>query len=140
MEYKKTGNSIVIRIDSGEHILKTILSVLDREKLYSGVVTGIGSVSSATLRFFDTRTKTYVDREFTGLFEIVSLTGNVSLMDRKAYLHCHACLGDKDYKAIAGHLLEAVVGATCEIVIIQADAKIERKFDDKVGLNLFDFG
>ena len=139
MEYKKTVNSLVIRIDSGEPILKTILSILKREKIYAGVITGIGSVSSATLRFFDTRTKTYVDREFTGLFEIVSLTGNISMMDDKAYLHCHACLGDKDYKAIAGHLLEAVVGATCEIVIIQVDVKIGRKFDEKVGLNLFEF-
>ena len=42
-------------------------------------------------------------------------------------------------EAIAGHLKEGVVGATVEIVVVQLDSEINRKYDEKIGLNLMYF-
>ena len=41
-------------------------------------------------------------------------------------------------KAIAGHLKEGRIAATCEIVLVKLDVDIKRKYDDVIGLNLLD--
>ncbi len=41
-------------------------------------------------------------------------------------------------KAIAGHLKEGRISATCEIVLVKLNATINRKHDDFIGLNLLD--
>lgn len=38
-----------------------------------------------------------------------------------------------------GHLNEATVSATCEMVIQIIDGKVDRYFDEEIGLNLFRF-
>ena len=60
-------------------------------------------------------------------------------MNNEAYLHCHITLSDVEMETIAGHLKEGVVGATVEIVVVQLDSEINRKYDEKIGLNLMDF-
>ena len=45
----------------------------------------------------------------------------------------------EEMETIAGHLKEGVVGATVEIVVVQLDSEINRKYDEKIGLNLMDF-
>lgn len=41
-------------------------------------------------------------------------------------------------KAIAGHLKEGKIAATCEIILVKLNASIERKHDKFIGLNLLD--
>ena len=47
--------------------------------------------------------------------------------------------GDKDGHVFGGHLSMAYVSATAEIEIQISDGVIDRKYDKKIGLNLFDF-
>jgi len=66
------------------------------------------------------------------------MTGNITTMEDEVYLHCHITLGDQKMRAIAGHLVEGTIAATCEIVLISLDGKINRKHDEFTGLNLLD--
>ena len=47
--------------------------------------------------------------------------------------------GDVKGQVFGGHLTRAVVSATCEMIVEVSDGIIERKFNDEVGLNLFEF-
>lgn len=42
-------------------------------------------------------------------------------------------------QVFGGHLNRAVVSATCEMVVTVIDGKIDRYYDEDVGLNLFKF-
>ena len=45
----------------------------------------------------------------------------------------------KDGSVVGGHLNSATVSATCEMFITVLDGTVERRRDDEVGLNLFEF-
>ena len=136
MQSKKLKNKYIIRIDKGEEIVETLTQFCKDNNIKLGSIQGIGATNKATIGFFETKTKEYHSKEFTGDFEIVSLVGNVSTMDGETYLHLHINISDKEHKSFGGHLNSAVVSATCEIFIDLADGEVDREFDEEIGLNL----
>lgn len=42
-------------------------------------------------------------------------------------------------QVFGGHLNRTIVSATCEMVINIIDGKVDRYFDEEIGLNLFKF-
>jgi predicted DNA-binding protein with PD1-like motif len=139
MECRQFGSKLVVRIDKGEEILTVIRSLYQSHGIKLASISGIGAVSRANIGIFIQDTKEYRTKELTGSMEIVSMAGNISEMDGKCYIHCHITLTDENYQAWGGHLNEAVVGPTCEMVIDIIDGQVDRKFNETVGLNLIKF-
>ena len=83
--------------------------------------------------------KRYVKNEFKGYFEIVSLTGTVNTKGGKHYSHLHISAGDESGRVFGGHLNEAHISATAEVVIRMINGEVDRFYDDTTGLNLFKF-
>ena len=96
-------------------------------------------IKSITLGCFNPETKAYFDKTIPGYMELTSLVGNISRKDNLPYIHLHANASDEDLNVIGGHLVEAIISATCEICVAEANGKINRKFSDEIGLNIFDF-
>lgn len=46
---------------------------------------------------------------------------------------------DAEAHVFGGHLVDATISATCEMVIRVLDGTVDRYFDEEVGLNLFKF-
>ena len=92
-----------------------------------------------TVGVFHTAEKQYHANHFSGDLEIVSLTGSVTRKDGGFYAHLHMSAGGADGAVVGGHLNRAVVSATCEMFITVLDGEVGRRFDETVGLNLFDF-
>lgn len=139
MEYKRFGNDLIARIDSGEEILEQVREIAQREQIALASVNALGAVSSFTVGVFDTKEKRYMANDFRGNFEIVSLTGTISTMDDKFYCHLHMSAGNEKGEVFGGHLNSAIVSATCEMVMHMIDGRVDRRFHETVGLNLFDF-
>lgn len=49
------------------------------------------------------------------------------------------CAADQEGHAFGGHLNEAVISATCELVVTCLPGETNRVFSDEVGLNLISF-
>lgn len=139
MEYKADSRAVVLRLDKGEELLACLKKVCEDEGILLGVIQGLGAVSKVTIGLFDTQEKKYYSNTLEGDFEIVSLTGNISTMKEECYLHCHAAVAGKDGKTYGGHLNEAWVSATAEIVIQRLAGQVDRVYSEEIGLNLIQF-
>ena len=70
---------------------------------------------------------------------MVSLTGTINTKDGEFYTHLHMSTADVNANVFGGHLVDATVSATSEMVIRILDGRVDRYFDEEVGLNLFKF-
>ena len=139
MEYRRWGDTLLVRIDRGEEILEQMKRVALEEKITLASVRALGAVNDFTVGVFKTSEKTYYANRFTGDYEIVSLTGTISTMNGEYYAHIHMSAGDEKGDVFGGHLNAAVVSATCEMVIEVIDGEAGRVFSDEIGLNLIAF-
>ena len=139
MEYRKFGSTIFARIDRGEEILEKLKEISVKENIKLAHVSALGATNDFTVGVFNVDEKKYYANSFSGNFEIVSLTGTVTTMDGEFYAHLHMSAGNDKGKVFGGHLNRARISATCEMVITVTDGMVERKFNEDVGLNLFDF-
>ena len=139
MEYGRFGSDIVARMDKGEEILAQIKEIALKESIKLASVTALGATNDFTVGVYKIDEKKYYANTFQGSFEIVSLTGTINTMDGEFYTHIHMSAGNDKGEVFGGHLNRAVVSATCEMVIRLIDGKIDRKYDDVTGLNLFHF-
>lgn len=139
MIYKRFNNTLIIRAEKDEDIIEVLKEIIEKENITLGTVNGIGAVKQIELGLFNTLDKIYSKKEFRGDFEIVSLCGNISTMEDKPYLHLHMAIADNKQYTFGGHMTKAIVSATAELTVNIIDGKIDRYFDEEVGLNLMKF-
>lgn len=136
MEYKQFGNKYFIRINPNQPIVSTLKEFCKARKITLGTISGLGSLKSVTLGFFDPKTKKYQEKTFEDFLEMASLTGNITMKDGEPVLHLHTVVAGDNYKALAGHMAEAQVSLTAEIIIETVKGRIEKEYDATTGLNL----
>lgn len=138
MRYFVFGPTYIIRLDDGENIIESLRSLCEQDKITAGFLNGLGAVREAELGWFDREAKDYRTVHIQEPCEIVSLTGNVSVLDGQPFLHCHIALADGAFGVRGGHLREAVVSATCEITLTRFFDEIGRRRDEATGVYLLD--
>ena len=139
MEYRRFENTIVMRIDKGEEILEKVKEVAMRENIKLASISALGATNDFTVGVFKTEEKKYYSNNFNGDFEIVSFTCTINTMNGEFYSHLHMSAGDSEGKVFGGHLNRAVISATCEMVINIIEGRVDRIFNEEIGLNLFTF-
>lgn len=144
MDYKKENDAIYIRIDKGEEVCQAITAVCQKEHIGGGAYQGIGACDQVTLSTYLPQRQAFVDHSLSGMLEMISLMGNVSSDERgKPFLHAHAVFSylkdDGGIAVAAGHLKEARIGYTGEIVLRPAEARIDRAFDEGAGIDVWHF-
>ena len=138
MKYFVRGATYVIRLDEGDKVVESLKSLCERDNIGAGVLNGLGAVSEAELGWFDPEARAYRTTHITEPCEIVSLHGNVTRLDGQPFLHCHIALGDREFRVRGGHLREAIVSATAEIVLTRFSDEVGRKKEGPDGLYLLD--
>ena len=139
MEYKMTDREILIRLDEGDEVVSSLKDLCRKESIHSAFVSGIGAARKAEIAHYDTKEKKYNVKRFEGMLEIVSLNGNMAMLDGEPAAHLHVCISRHDYSTLSGHLMSAEVSPQCEIFMLPYKAKVTRKHDEKTGLNLQTF-
>ena len=139
MEYRKFGDTYIVRLDRDEEVLAQLKVFAEQEGVKLASITGLGAVKDFTVGVFDPNAKVYQSNRFQGVYEIVSLVGTINTMDDAFYCHVHMCAADQQGRAFGGHLNEAVISATCELTVTCLPGRTDRVFSDEVGLNLISF-
>lgn len=139
MEYRKFKDTLLVRIDRGEEILAKVREIAEQEQIRLASVEAIGAADDFTVGVYDLSEKRYIPNHYQGAYEIVSLMGTIGTKDGAPYLHLHMSASDKTGCVVGGHLTEARVGLTCEMVIREIEGTLDRVCDDALGINLWKF-
>jgi uncharacterized protein len=129
----------VIVLKAGEEALVCLEQFALQEQVSAAQFTAIGAFSRAVLGYFDWEKKRYLRNPAEEQVEAASLIGDVALgKDDEPALHIHAVLGRRSGDAAAGHLLEATVRPTLEIVLTESPAHLRKRHDPESGLLLIE--
>jgi predicted DNA-binding protein with PD1-like motif len=123
---------------TGQEVMKGLLAFAKKHDLVAGHVTGIGALSGAVIGYFDPEKNAYLRHEENGHAELLSLIGNLALNDNEPFFHIHAAMGLRDGAARGGHLFEARVRPTVELVLTTSPRPLRREIDHDTGLPLLD--
>lgn len=128
MHIKKEGKKIFVVHDIGEELISSLAQLAKDENIQSAAISGIGALGDVVLGYYDLVEKNeYLQQEFPGSWEVISLIGNITWFNNEPVVHVHVCLGGKDYIPRAGHLFKGTVTVTTEIVLDVLETKIERQ-------------
>jgi uncharacterized protein len=131
--------TIVVVFDAGEEVVAGLLRFAKEQKLSAAHLTAIGAFERVTLGFFDLAKKDYNRIPIQQQVELISLVGNIAEDDDgQPKLHAHVVVGKSDGTAHGGHLLEAFVRPTLEIVIVESSRTLRRRMRADLGLALLD--
>lgn len=130
--------TVVVVFDEGEEAVAELTRIAISQGLSGAYFTAIGAFSAATLGFFDIDRRDYVRIPIKHQVEVVSLAGNIALHKGKPKLHAHAVVAKADGTTLGGHLLEAYVRPTLEVVVVESPEPLRRRTDETTGLALID--
>jgi uncharacterized protein len=123
--------------DTGDEVVKGLTDFAREQRLAGSHLTAIGAFEDVTLGYFDWQTKEYRKIPLREQVEVLSLVGDVALKpDGSPQLHAHVVVGRSDGTTRGGHLLEARVRPTLEVVLVESPAHLQRKHDPESGLAL----
>ena len=129
--------TFVIALSTGDEVLTTLQEFVVREGIHAASFTAIGALSQAVLKYFNWENKEYEKIPVREQVEVASLIGDVADDPKgKPALHIHVVLSTRDGSAKAGHLAEAHVRPTLEIILTESPVHLRKIKDEETGLAL----
>lgn len=121
----------------GDEVLAGLTQVAEEKHITSARITGIGAVRDATVEWLSPQRKMepiHIDHQV----EVLSLLGDIAQYNGKPAIHVHMVVGFPDGTAHGGHLIEAHVWPTLEVIVTAYPATLLKKKNPKTGMVLID--
>lgn len=139
-EYKQ-GRRFIVKIRPGESLVNSIKQLVNTENIHCAVIlSAIGSVKNVRLKDIKSGAKLpitsarLISHELEGPLELLGLTGNIvpgEADDLDCHLHIMASKSSGD--VVGGHMYDADVFATCEIVLVELIVEGVERYQSKSG-------
>ena len=134
--FANSSKPFILALKKGENLFEAILRCANDANLQAASLSGLGALDEVTVAYYHLDRKEYQTKLFEGMYELISLHGNITFVEDKRFIHIHAALGMDTYQVVGGHIMDATVGPSAEITVIPLPAKIIRQYDDETGLKL----
>jgi predicted DNA-binding protein with PD1-like motif len=121
-------NAHCLRLAPGQDLKHELQAFAATEALEAGViVTGLGSLTQAALRFAAASEGTVID----GPLELIALSGTLS----RHGMHLHGAVADTQGRVYGGHIMAGcLIRTTAEIAIAPLPhLRLDRQFDPQTG-------
>ena len=128
----------VLIFDKGDEPVAGLTAFAKAQNLGAAHFTAIGAFSDVTLGYFDRAKRDYKKIPLHEQVEVLSLLGDVALDKGEPKVHAHVVVGRADGEARGGHLLEAHVWPTLEVVLVESPRHLRKRHDPETGLALID--
>ncbi len=140
MTYRFDGYNWMIRLEKGEKLISSLTALIEKEKIKTAWIYGLGAADQVEIGFYDLEKKEYEWKKLDKELEILSLQGNISLIDEGPSIHIHGTFSGGDMQTFGGHVKDLTVSVTCELFLhnwFSSDG-ITRSLDKDTGLKLLD--
>ena len=128
--------SFALVFETGDEPMSLLERFARENNVTAARFTAIGAFREVVVGYFDWERKEYLRIPIREQVEVLSLVGDVAIGDKGPKIHAHAVLGKRDGSAHGGHLLEARVRPTLEVVLTESPAVLVREHDAASGLAL----
>jgi uncharacterized protein len=129
-------STFVVILEPGEEAMSTLTAFARGQSLTASQVTAIGAFERVVLGYFDRDKRDYQPIPIERQVEVLSLIGDIVGEGEDLKLHLHVVVGKDDGSAYGGHLMEATVWPTLEVVITETPTHLRRRFDPQTGVAL----
>ena len=137
MNLTKDKDKYFISLSKDEYINETLLDISNKESIKSGWISGVGAMYEIEVGYFDVDKKDYIRKSFPGDYEILGISGNISIKEGNRFIHTHVTFSDENFNVFGGHLFDAKIAAAGEFMINTCNFEIKRKFNKDIGLHLW---
>lgn len=134
--FEANERTFALIFDPDDEVISGLKAFAMEQGLAASRFSAIGAFKDALLGYFDWQKKEYEKIPLHEQVEVLSLLGDVTLKDGKPSIHAHVVVGKRDGTAHGGHLLEAHVRPTLEVILTEAPKHLTRHFDETSGLAL----
>jgi predicted DNA-binding protein with PD1-like motif len=124
--------------DKGDEVVAELTAFAKAHAVGAAHFTAIGAFSGVTLGYFERERKAYTKIPMPEQVEVLSLVGDVAQQDGEPKIHAHVVVGKRDGTAHGGHLLDARVWPTLELILVESPRTLARRSDRESGLALID--
>src|SRR5438552_1291668 len=128
-----TMKTYILIFEKGDEVIAGLSTFAKNNELAASHFTAIGAFSDVTLGYFDWEKKGYKKIPLQEQVEVLSLVGNITLKGDEPKVHAHVVVGKSDGTAHGGHLLNAHVRPTLEVVVTESPKHLQRKVDEETG-------
>jgi uncharacterized protein len=136
-QINQSPKTFVLVFETGDELAGGLSKFAEEQRLSAASFTAVGALNSVRLAWFNWESKKYeASVTLDEQVELLSLIGDVALKDGKPAVHAHVVIGKKDGTAHGGHLLEARVRPTCEVVLTENPVHLQKFIDPGSGLAL----
>ncbi len=130
--------TFAVIFDKGDEVVAGLQQFAEEQRITAAYFTAVGAFRDVVLGYFERERKDYKRIPLKEQVEVLSLIGNIALAAGKPKLHAHVVVGKVDGTAHGGHLLEAQVWPTLEVMVVEAPQHLRRTYDAETGLALLD--
>lgn len=124
---------------TGDEVVSGLREFAKQNHLSGSHFTAIGAFQAVTLAYFQWETKQYQPIPLHEQVEVLSLIGDIARKeDGEPEIHAHVVVGRSDGTTRGGHLKEAYVRPTLEVILIESPRYLQRRHDPESGLALID--
>jgi predicted DNA-binding protein with PD1-like motif len=122
----------------GDEAFSGLHEFAEKYHVTSAHFTAIGALDGATVGWFDPQRKMYKKIPISGQHEVIGMSGDIALYQGRPVVHAHMVVGNPDGTTYGGHVLEAKVSPTLEVMLTVDPATMQKKFDPATDLTLID--
>jgi len=122
----------------GDEAFSGLREFAEKYQVTSAHFTAIGALSGATVGWFDPQRKMYKKIPIVGQHEVIGMSGDIALYQGKPVVHTHMVVGSSDGTMRGGHVLDAYVSPTLEVMVTVDPIAMQKRFDPATDLTLID--
>jgi predicted DNA-binding protein with PD1-like motif len=133
-----TSKTYVLIFAPGDEVMSGLSEFADKYQVKSAHFTAIGDVQTGKVGWYDKSRKMFKVIPISTPSEITSLIGDIALYNDKPAVHAHINIAAEDGTIRGGHLLEAFISPTLEVMMTVEPEPLYKKLNSDMGLALID--